>query len=184
MERRGSSRSLASRPNVSDELFLKPERMKIFVSSKMRDGTLRRERKAAAEAIEATPISLAWYWERDAKAGPYSSERVCVGHARTSDGLVLILSDDITPITRREFRAAKTAGAPCFILVKEGAALSASVRRFLARERRGAISQTFSNLSELRTAVTGAINFHAVMSARVLILKRRRTPRNQQGRRR
>lgn len=77
-----------------------PEDGKIFVSSKMNGGALKAERRAAVEAIEGISHWHAWAWESSAAAGPYYSERECVAQAGTSDGLVLIVEDEITPIVR------------------------------------------------------------------------------------
>src|SRR5438876_10064041 len=89
-----------------DELALRGPATRIFISSKMAGGAFKNERPAAARAIESLPEFRAWYWERDARAGPYSSRDLCTKTARTSDGLVLILGDELTPITRDEFVAA------------------------------------------------------------------------------
>ena len=143
--------------SLGDELFLRPSTFKIFISGKMRGGPLREERVAAAEAVESTQFAHAWYWERDANAGPYSSEGVCVGHARTSDGLILILGRTLTDITRAEFRAAHLAGAPCYIFTQSFANQDKAVRKFVKDNRDDAITAPFGNLSELRTQITGAL---------------------------
>lgn len=122
----------------NEELFSRPStEAKIFVSSHMgRRNVLRAERKAAADAIESTGFARAWYWERDAHAGPYSSERLCVGAAATSDGLVLILARKLTRVTRMEYQAAYGAGVPCFIFFKEGVRRDPDVNAFIANGRR------------------------------------------------
>ncbi len=132
-----------------------------------RRNVLHAEREAAAHAIESTGIARAWYWERDAHAGPYSSERTCVGMAATSDGLVLILARKLTRVTRLEYQAAHQAGAPCFIFVKQGVRLDPDVRRFIAQERRhGAITVAFGSLEELRTRIIDALQAHVVGASR------------------
>lgn len=78
----------------------------------MRGGGLARERAVAIDAIDGAAIHRARAWERDAHAGPYCSEAVCLGHARMSDALVLLVAEDLTPITRREYLAAKAASEP------------------------------------------------------------------------
>lgn len=161
--------------SIGDELFLRPSTFKIFISGKMRGAPLKDERVAAAEAVETTQFAHAWYWERDANAGPYSSENVCVGHARTSDGLILLLGRSLTDITRAEFRAAHGAGAPCYIFTKSDVTQDKSIRDFVKESRGAAITAPFGNLSELRTQITGALVQFVVGAARRDMLRTRRS---------
>lgn len=140
-----------------DDIYGK-ETLRIFISSKMRRGAMRKERGAAADAVESMPGCSSWRWERDAKAGPYSSENECVNYAATSSGFVLILGDDLTPITRKEYRAARRNGLPCYIFCRRRASRSAAVRLFIAREKRHAVYKTFSNVEELKTLVIVSIS--------------------------
>jgi hypothetical protein len=144
-----------------------PEELKVFLSSQMRGGTLARERVVAMDAIDGAAIHRAWAWERDAHAGPYSSAKVCLGHARTSDALVLLIAEDLTPMTKQEYLAAKAAGVPRFILVKDGVVQSAQVVQFIKREQKKAITKSFSNEAELRTEVRAALRRHAVLQHRL-----------------
>jgi hypothetical protein len=162
-------------------LFERPKRWKVFVSSKMSGGVFRRERVAAAQAIEGTDLADAWYWERDAKAGPYSSEPVCVGQAKYSDGLVLLLGDELTPITRKEYAAASGQGAPCYILLKDGVTRTRDAEDFVASERDEAITAPFGNLSELQTVLTDAIRHFAIQAGRRDIYRRRRRRASREG---
>lgn len=158
---------------MSDELFARPPLMKVFISSHMKGG-LDSERIAAAEAVEATSFARAWYWERDSRAGPYSSEEVCLGHARTSDGLVLLLAEELRPMVRKEYRAAYDRGAPCYIMLKDLPIRPPDTEAFIGRERDGrAVTQGFGSTSELRTQVTGAIIEFAVQASRREIIRRR-----------
>lgn len=152
--------------NRDELLYGRPDRLKVFVSSEMRSGKLRGERTAAAEAIEDSGFHFAWYWERDADAGPYSSEPVCLGHARTSDCLVLILGGPLTPITRREYEEAWRAGAACFIFVHSEVELDAEASEFLKQEMPHAIYKSFGSPDELKTAIVRSLLRHAVQSAR------------------
>jgi hypothetical protein len=136
--------------------------------------TLSDERLAAAEAVESMGIGVAWYWERDARAGPYSSESVCIGYARTSDCLVLILADELTDITYKEYVAAYQAGVPCIILLKQGVKRNKGVCEFIARERQHTVYRNFKNLSELRTEVTGAIRRYVIQASRKENLRNRK----------
>jgi hypothetical protein len=154
-------------PTLTDEiLFGRPVRWKIFVSSKMNGDPLRAEREAAVEAIESTALAHAWCWERHARAGEYCAEAICVGHARTSDGLLLILGDSLTPITRQEYRAAGEAEAARFILIQDGVDRGADAQEFIRRERDIAVTKNFGNISELRKHIVDALAFHAVNSGR------------------
>jgi hypothetical protein len=119
---------------------------------------MRKERSAAADAVESMPGCTSWRWERDAKAGPYSSEKECVNYAGASSGLVLILGNDLTPITRKEYLAARRRGLPCYIFCRLGATRSDAVRRFIGRERRHSVYKTFSNVEELKTLVIVSIS--------------------------
>jgi len=128
---------------------------------------LHAERQAAADAIESTGFHRAWYWERDAHAGPYSSERLCVGTAATSDGLVLILASKLTRVTLMEYQAAYERGAPCFIFIKQGVRRAPDVNDFITKERRrGAVTVPFSSLEELRSRIVSALRAHAVGAGR------------------
>jgi hypothetical protein len=94
-----------------NELYSRPRHFKAFISSKMADGALRAERTAAIDAVEAFPLGRPWAWEKDAPAGSYYSEEECIRQAGTSDAIVLILEDELTSTTRKEYVAAHAAGA-------------------------------------------------------------------------
>lgn len=153
--------------NVDDILYERPEKLKVFVSSQMRGNVLNSERQAAAKAIEKTGFAFAWLWENDACAGPYSSEAVCLGHARTSDGLVLILAKQLTPITQKEYETADVAGVPCYIFLKQGSRRDLKADRFIKNVRAKATTTVnFKGLSELETQVTRALFRYAADSIR------------------
>jgi tetratricopeptide (TPR) repeat protein len=156
-----------------DELFARPPWGKVFVSSKMSGGALQAERAAAIKAIERFPHLHAWAWERNAAAGPYYSEEECVGHARTSDALVLILEDELTEVTRKEYNAARRRGAHCIVLLKAGVARSASLQRFVARARRRDSTANFGNLSELESQLFSALRTFSIRPAREKMLELR-----------
>lgn len=162
--------------SVAGELLLRPRLFRVFVSSKMRDGAFATERVAAAEAIESTGLAEAWYWERDAAAGPYCSTEICIGRAKTSDGIVLLLGETLTDITAREYRAAKRGGALCIVLVAQGVARDASAQAFLARERNPGVTVNFGSMEEVRTRVVNAIHEYMITSARRQNIERRRRP--------
>jgi tetratricopeptide (TPR) repeat protein len=140
-----------------DELGLRPDYNRIFVSSKMFGGAFREERLAAARAVESLPEFRAWYWERDARAGPSSSRDLCVRTARTSDGLILLLGDELTDITRNEFTAAHEAGVPCFIFLDERMTRNAAADAFVKAEWAWAVTQLFASADELEKRVRLAL---------------------------
>jgi hypothetical protein len=127
---------------------------------------------------------VAWYWERDANAGPYSAETVCVGHASTCDGLVLLLGEELTPITEKEYRAALRAGAPCYVFLKECGSRSTGAEEFIKEVRQHAVTQTFGNLSELGTLVVGAIHHYSIEAIRTDIARKQSIGSTPRGRRR
>lgn len=160
-----------------------PEYWKIFISSKMAGDALKAERIAAIEAVEEFPLSRPWAWERSAEAGPYCSERECVAQAGTSDGLVLIVEDELTPITRSEFDAARSDGAPIFMMLKTPATRDTELQRFIKHARDDGITTVnFSSPGELRTRITHALRTWAVRSGRSQLLRaRERTPAGASG---
>lgn len=143
-------------PSLIDEIY-GSRALRIFISSKMRRRPLYSERLAAAEAVESLPGHRAWIWERDANAGPYSSELVCVRHARTSQGLILLLARDLTELTEKEYVAARDNGVPRYIFLKAGARPKAAVRDFVKAERATAVYQRFGNTNELKSLILGSI---------------------------
>lgn len=165
-----------SEPNISDDLFARPSKLKIFVSSKMRGQCLAPERLAAVEAIERLWPFDAWCWERNSVAGSVCAEAFCLGHARTSDGFLLILDDDLTTITRKEYNAARDHGVRCYILQKDqGVDATLKVQRFInGARKRGAVTKRFQNLSELQTEITKSLLLHMTDAVRLEIEANRR----------
>jgi hypothetical protein len=138
----------------------------------MRGFALKEERIAAAKVIDGSGFARAWYWERDANAGPYCSEQLCLGMARTSDGLVLLLASDITPITQREFMEARKHGVPCFVFQKDDAEPDDEVRAIVDLARSDGITVKFRNISELQTQILSSIYHHITMVHRKDIHRR------------
>ncbi len=158
---------LAAQPrSLTEELFARPDYLKIFVSSKMAGGVYVVERSGCAAAVEGTGIARAWYWERDANAGPYCSERICLGHAATADGLILILGQELTRITRQEFEVARARGVATFVLLDQRETPNADASEFVASVRAHSVTKSFGNLSELETHVIDALRQFAVQSWR------------------
>lgn len=162
---------LAAPRSLAEELFSRPDNLKIFISSKMRGEVLAVERAAAAEAVERIPdLARAWYWERDADAGPYCAEAVCLGQAATADGLVVILGDELTPITRKEYEIAYARGVPTYLLIDQRVTQSDEAQRFVKAQQQGSdtITKGFANASELQTHVLEALMRYAVSAVRRL----------------
>jgi tetratricopeptide (TPR) repeat protein len=160
-------------------IFGRPDRLKVFVSSKMAGGALNAERRASRDVIDGFPTMRAWLWERDAVAGTFYSEEECVGNAATSDALVLILEDELTPVTRKEYRAAKHAGSHRIILLRTGIERSAELRRFIERERRhDAVTASYANTSELATRLFQALRELGVRPVRERMLRLRQASRS------
>lgn len=162
------------RRTLSDEIFSRPVRWKIFISSIMRDHSLDRERRAAAQAVAGTQLGYPWRWETDAVAGPYCAEGICLGHARTCDGLVLIVGARLTPITRKEYSAARRSGVPCYVFAKDGVKQQKDLRLFLARVRSlGTVTLQFRSISELRSHIANALLRFAIDAGRKVNLRPR-----------
>lgn len=143
----------------------------------MRDGSLAAERSVAIRTIDEFFPHRAWAWERDAQAGPYSSAPMCIRNARTSDGLILIIADDLTPITKREYLAARRRGVPTYIMIKDGAGQTLDAEQFILREQRRAVTKLFNNTRELRTHIRASLHERLLRVSRESILGSRRLPR-------
>jgi hypothetical protein len=144
--------------SLSDEIvYGRSERLRVFVSSQMRGQVLDAERRGAIEAIDSHPDFRAWAWERDSAAGPYSSQKVCVRHAKTSDALVLLVGDNLTKVTAMEYRAARRAAVPSFVFLKEGSSRPEDVEKFIAREQKRGVTTNFANVAEMKTQILHAL---------------------------
>jgi len=158
---------IAAEPrSLTEELFARAGHLKVFVSSKMAGGVYVVERASCAEAVDGTGIARAWYWERDAYAGPYCTEAICLGQAATADGLILILGDELTPITRREYEIARAKGVATFVFVDQRLAQDGDAQAFVASVRRDSVTKNFANVSELQSHVVDALRTFAVQSWR------------------
>lgn len=132
----------------------------------MRDDALAAERKAAIEAVDDFALSKAWAWEKNAPAGPYYSVAECVGQAATADALVLILSEEITEVTRLEYEAARNAGAPIFAMVKADQKQTRQLSEFIELLRTRGVTVGFSTPGELASRITEALRSWALRAAR------------------
>ena len=146
--------------SLADELFRRRKLQTIFISSEMGSGALLRTRRVAAEAVRRTRIAEPWLWEESVHAGPYISEETCVTQAANSQGLVLIIDRVITPITRKEYRAARANGVPVYVMAMARRSRPPEIERFLKRERKHVIYKEPRNHSELATHVEEAIIYY------------------------
>jgi tetratricopeptide (TPR) repeat protein len=146
--------ALPGPPTPEEEvLYGRGQDARVFVSSQMRSGAgkvYETERAKLRDEIDAIPRFRAWLWERDAPVGDYSSERVCVRVAATSDCLILAVGRELTDITRKEYAAAQAAEAHCFIFQDSRVAPDAAVKAFIEAERgRAACTGHFSSAEDL-----------------------------------
>lgn len=150
-----------------DEIvFGRAESLKVFVSSEMRSGQLSEARIAVAKAIEESGFHHAWYWERDGHAGPFSSRPVCIGNARTSDYLILVLGETLTKITRDEYYAAKEEAAAVIIFVPQDCERDEGAEAFFQAEAMTVTFGKFASSADLKGRVLKALQAHAVRALR------------------
>jgi len=142
---------------LGEELHGRPPRLSIFISSKMAGGVYVTERRRCAETIDGTGMAGAWYWERDANAGPYCSVEVCLRQAAHADGLILILGDQLTDTTRQEYEVARGRGLPTFVFVDQRQTQNAEAQAFVTAARGHSVTKNFANEDELRTHVLAAL---------------------------
>lgn len=164
-----------SAPSVADEILFgrDPEYLRIFVSSKM-DGSLDAERVAARSVIRGLGSHRSWLWEDDAPVGALHSEQECIGYARTSDGLVLIIGGPLSPIIYAEYESARRAGANRYVFIRDGAQLPQDVEKFIRRQQKGEIVyRYFANTAELKTHLHKSLRVSVVRSSRHTLISRR-----------
>lgn len=154
-----------------DSFYGRPRAFIVFISSKMAEGALTSEREAAIAAVEEFRPARAWAWEKDAPAGSFYSEEECVERARTSDALVLIVEDELTPVTRKEFEAAEKGTATVIVLARRGVRRNPELTRFINKLRGRTITKEFSDLNELKAEVDLALWEWFVRGGRTLGLQ-------------
>lgn len=161
-------RRLAVHPDVRSEILYGRDssRSRVFVSSRM-GANLDVERDAVVRAIKRTSPFQPWSWEENAPAGRRPSEEDCVGFARTSDALILLIAGKLTDIVYREFNAAREGGADLFIFIKDGSRIPADVKDFVREHQRGlVVTRQFANEKELSTLVTEHLQLSLVDALR------------------
>lgn len=152
--------------SLSEELYGRPPHLTIFISSKMSGGVYVIERRRCAETVDGTGMARAWYWERDANAGPYCSAEVCLRRAAHADGLILILGDELTNITRQEYEVALRRRVPTFVFIDQRQRQNDDARAFIEAAREHSVTRNFANAEELRTHVLAALSEFASRSWR------------------
>jgi len=162
---------LTEAPDSYEVIYGRPRAFIIFISSKMAGGALAAERQAAIEAVEEFRPARPWAWEKDAPAGSIYAEDECVQRAGNSDALVLIVDDELTPVTGKEFEAAERGTATVIVLARRGANQNAELEHFIAEVREQAITKEFSGLDELKAEVDLALWEWFVRGGRTLGLQ-------------
>lgn len=150
------------------------------------NGSLDAERKTAVAAIERLATHRAWWWERDAPTGVLHSENECIKFARTSDGLVLLVSGELSGIVYSEYAAAKDAAAERYIFIRtrEDDLLPQDVKQFIEDERATAVTRNFQNESELESHLYEALIHSIVRAGREVQIERHRKEARKHGRKR
>lgn len=164
-----------ARPPLPEEILYgrDPEYLRIFVSSKM-DGSVDAERIAARSVIRGLGSHRPWLWEDDAPVGALHSEHECVGYAKTSDGLVLIIGGPLSPIIYAEYESARKAGANRYVFIREDAQVPPDVAKFIRRQQKGEIVyRYFANTAELKTHLHKSLQISVVRSSRHALISRR-----------
>ncbi len=152
------SKLVAEPRSLTEELFGRPEHLTLFISSKMRSGTYVVERQRCAETVDRTGLVRAWYWERDANAGPYCSLELCLKRAATVDGLILILGDELTATTRQEYEVARGRSIPTFVFIDQRETQNDDAKSFVESVRNHhSVTKNFENLVELEAHVFSAL---------------------------
>lgn len=133
-------------------MFGTPAVLQVFLSSQMTHDVLSEERAAARRAIEATEVSWCWSWEQHGTAGSFPPMDLCLDEVKRSHALVLVLGDELTENTHKEYSLAAELSIQRAVFVKEGK-LKKSAREFLERVRSEITYQEFGNPGELEAMV-------------------------------
>jgi hypothetical protein len=156
--------------NNQDLLSFVPEdrsRLQWFVSSRLKGDCLRAEREAAIAAIMETQIIIPWAWERNSLAGHYPYEETCIHFASKSDGLILIVEGDVSPLCQKEYHAAATRKKPCYIFIKDGYEFEPAAEQFIAEQRKqGSNPIRFRNIQELKSLLGKSLQAECVRAFR------------------
>jgi hypothetical protein len=155
-------------------LFGRPQRhVKVFVSSEMRTGELSKERAAVAAAISEMGAHQPWWWENDGIAGEYCAEAMCLGHAGTSEFLILILGTTLTDITRKEFLAAKRASATTIIFGPKRCVRDRKAKKFFKEQGDVSTYGEYASIADLKRRVQDSLYSAMVRAVRENQLNRR-----------
>jgi hypothetical protein len=155
-------------------LFGRPQRhVKVFISSEMRSGELSRERAAVAAAISEMGAHQPWWWEKDGIAGEYCAEAMCLGHASTSEFLILILGTTLTDITRMEFLAARHASATTIIFGPKGCVRDRKAKKFFKEQSDVNTYGDYASIADLKRRVQDSLYAAMVRAVRENQLTRR-----------
>lgn len=160
--------------NVREEILYgrDHDHLRIFISSRM-NKTLDAERKAAAEAVDRVSGHKAWWWEHDAPMGVLHSEKECIGFAKTSAALILLVAGELSAIVHSEYSAARDGGADRYILIRETDELPPEVDQFIKEQRAEVVTRSFRNVDELQTHIHQALTRSVVRAVAHRVLERR-----------
>ena len=142
--------------------------VRVFISSEMRSGELKDAREAVAEAVAETGFHQPWWWEQDGVAGEFCAEATCVGNAKTSEYLVLILGSRLTEITRKEYFATKDAGGTVIIFMPRGVKRNRAAQKFFREEVQTSkfAYGEYSSHADLRSRVLDSLKHHFARALR------------------
>lgn len=156
-------------------LFGRGRRLRMFISSVMRDGELAAERQAVAAQLDDLGGVEPWLWERNGVAGTRDARDFCLYSAQSSDALIMIIGANLSSVTRDEFEIARAEGVPRFVFLKQGVERDANTDNFvkMVRSERH-VTADFETPQDLAEKVVSAIGHHHVESWRFRFLAEKR----------
>lgn len=156
-------------------LFGRGRRLRMFISSVMRDGELAAERQAVAARLDDLDGFEPWMWERNGVAGTRDARDFCLYSAQSSDALIMIIGSSLSPVTRDEFEIARVEGVPRFVFLKQGVERDADTDSFVEMIRcEHHVTADFESPQDLAEKVVEAIGHHHIESWRFRFLAEKR----------
>lgn len=156
-------------------LFGRGRRLRMFISSVMRDGELFPERQAVAAQLDDLEGVEPWMWERNGVAGTRDARDFCLYSAQSSDALIMVIGASLSPVTRDEFEIARAEGVPRFVFLKQGVERDADADSFVEMIRREHhVTADFESPQDLAEKIVSAIDHHHIESWRFRFLAEKR----------